>query len=181
MIRGECKQTLWRYCRAEPGGGAMTEGRGRGAVQLRCNAGPRGGASRAPPAGPLPSSMPRSCARDCGCAPQCRSGRRARPSLSASPAIATRSVLAPAGAAQPLFTKEFLTAAGGIASTSQALMCERCVRMRVDSSASEPAAAGDSRHVFPVPVPRRETIIMQHRTGPLGHVSYYLALQLHRS
>lgn len=37
--------------------------------------------------GPLPSSMPRSCARECGCAPQCRSGRR---QASTSPSVPHR-------------------------------------------------------------------------------------------
>lgn len=49
---------------------------GRGAVQLPVHIGSPGGRRGNPrplSTGPLPSSMPRSCARDCDCAPQCRS------------------------------------------------------------------------------------------------------------
>ncbi|PZC74499.1 hypothetical protein B5X24_HaOG207730 [Helicoverpa armigera] len=72
-----------RFCRAPPRcwarAVAVTEGwRERGGAAAGASPSPAGPAPRPPPrrAGPLPSSMPRSCARECGCAPQCRSGRR---------------------------------------------------------------------------------------------------------
>lgn len=58
-----------------------------GAVQLPVHHRRRGPAPTRPSSrsGPLPSSMPRSCASECDCAPQCRSGRRrGRPAVSTS-------------------------------------------------------------------------------------------------
>lgn len=65
--------------------------RAGGRCSCRCITSPGERGGRPPRADLLPSSMPRSCARESDCAPQCRSGRRAAASLgaSASPASAT--------------------------------------------------------------------------------------------